>query len=195
MIPVNILGIHLDPLSGATIVFLAEVNEVTKVLPIVVGPAEAEAIALGLGGAVMSRPGTHDLLIDVVDSLHSRVTEVAVTELRDGTFFGEIEIATGNERTRVSSRPSDGIALATRLLVPLYVSADVLNEAGVEIVHERDMPLEPEEIEQVMTEFEEFMRTAKPADFDPDRTAETGNRPEAAGLDIDSNDDGKSQNG
>lgn len=164
-VPVMIVGIQLDPSSGSAVV-LAENQSAHRVLPIIIGPAEAQAIVLGLAGAELPRPGTHDLMMSVLDEVDCRLEEVAVTELVDGTFHAELFLEASDGLHRVSARPSDALALAVRCSAPIHVSADVLELAGVEIERDDDAePLSDEEIDRAVAEFRELLATADPGDI------------------------------
>lgn len=165
MIPVRILGIHADPQTGASIVLLGEIDEVTRVVPIIVGPTEANAIAVGLGGITMPRPMTHDLMVEVMRVTGVALRQVHVTELRESTFFAELELETSSGRQRVSSRPSDGIALAVRFGVGISIDDDVFRNAAVQIEHDVDEPFDEVAVEEIVAEFNDFLATARPADF------------------------------
>ena len=159
----------MDPTSGATVVLLGENELTTRVLPIFVGPVEAQAIAIGLQQLVLPRPGTHDLIVEVLEQLGARVTMVVVTELKDGTFYAELEISDPAKTHRVSVRPSDGFALATRAGVPVQVDTAVFDAASVEVVRTPDEPFEQEEIESIVDQFRDFLAETDPEGFsDPD---------------------------
>jgi len=111
-----------------------------EVLPIWIGQAEALSIDLQLKGETFDRPLTHDLLKTMVESLGASVLRVAVTELRDNTFFAKIFVQRGNEVFAIDARPSDSIALAIRTHSPIYVSKAVFDShkhsmEGREIPH------------------------------------------------------------
>jgi hypothetical protein len=101
---------------------------------------------------------THDLLKMVTDALGAIIERVVVTELRDGTFFADLVMGRDGEEVTISARPSDAIALATRVPAPVFAAASVLDEGGVEI---RDEGQE-EEIER----FREFLDEVTPEDFE-----------------------------
>ncbi len=164
MVPVEILGMQVDRESGASVVLLGESNEVTRVLPIFIGPAEATAIAIGLTDVTPPRPGTHDLLLDVMAAGGSELLAVEVVALEHGTFLAELEVETPSGVQRIDARPSDAIALAVRLGVPIMAAVDVLDEAAVVVEHE-DAALSEEEIERAIVEFQDFLESAEPADF------------------------------
>ncbi|MDH3682007.1 MAG: bifunctional nuclease family protein [Acidimicrobiia bacterium] len=167
MVSVKVLGVHLDAATGSTLVLLGEDVETTRVLPIFVGPAEAQAILIGLQGLELPRPGTHDIVAQLLERLHARITSMVVTELRDNTFYAELGVETADETIQLSIRPSDGIALAVRTGVPIQVRSEVLDDAGVEIVHPQDTPFSDDEVESIVGEFQEFLATAEPQDFAP----------------------------
>jgi bifunctional DNase/RNase len=105
------------------------------------------------------RPMTHDLFKTVLDDMSVQLQQVVITELHDGTFYAEIELAGNGNAYRISSRPSDAIALAVRYedTVPIFADEAVLDEAGV--LFENDE--EEEQIEQ----FREFLDQVRPEDF------------------------------
>jgi bifunctional DNase/RNase len=107
------------------------------------------------------RPMTHDLFKSVLDDLSMKLQLVVITELHDGTFYAEIELGGNGNTYRVSSRPSDAIALAVRYEdpVPIFAEEGVLDEAGVLFENE-----EGEEEEQI-EEFREFLDQVRPEDF------------------------------
>lgn len=165
MVPVDVYGVHLDPSSGASLVLLGERTDGVRVLPIFIGPGEAQSIAIGLAGVTTPRPMTHDLMLDALRMVGVEITAVEVTELRDGTFFAELQMTTPGGERRLSARPSDGLALAVRLGIPISVERAVLDEAGIEVERDEDQPFSEEEIERVVGEFQDFLARAEPADF------------------------------
>ncbi len=155
----ELLGVRLELPANTPVVLLRESGGDRRVLPIYIGPEEAKAIALALEGVTTPRPMSHDLMRDLVTSLGASVTRVVVTELRESTFFAEIEIQTGQGVRRVSSRPSDAIALAVRVDAPILASAEVLDDAANPVAGE------PEEQDQIVDEFREFIERVNPDDF------------------------------
>jgi bifunctional DNase/RNase len=155
-VPLELVGVRIELPTNQPIVLLREVGG-TRYLPIWIGAMEATAIAFALEGVEAERPQTHDLLKIVAESLGAAVDRVVVTELRDGIFYADLAFTRDEQEIHVSSRPSDAIALATRVKAPLFASAQVLDEAGVEI---RD---ENEEVE--VARFREFLDDIQPEDF------------------------------
>ncbi len=126
--------------SNQPIVLLREVGG-DRYLPIWIGPGEATAIAFAQQGMAPARPLTHDLFKDVLEAVGQELTEVRITDLREGVFYAELVFASGVE---VSARPSDAIALALRTGTPIYGSDGVLDDAGIAIPDEQE-----DEVEEV----------------------------------------------
>ena len=155
-IPMELVGIRIEVPSHTPILLLKE-KAGERYLPIWIGANEATAIAVAKDGIEPQRPMTHDLLKTIVESLGASVNRVVVTELDSGTFYADLVLTRDGEELVISSRPSDAIALATRMETPVFASAEVLDEAGVEL---RDAGQE-EEIER----FREFLDDINPEDF------------------------------
>ncbi len=162
MIRLSLVGVRVEVPTNQPIVLLRE-EEGQRYLPIFIGPPEATAIVYALQGMDTPRPMTHDLFKSVLDDMSVQLRRVEITELHDGTFFAEIELSgDANEHSyRISSRPSDAIALAVRYpeQVPIFADESVLDEAGVLFENE-----EGEEEEQI-EEFREFLDQVRPEDF------------------------------
>ena len=154
----SLVGVRVEVPTNQPIVLLRE-EDGQRYLPIFIGPPEATAIVYALQGMDTPRPMTHDLFKTVLDEMAVRLQRVVITELHDGTFFAEIEFARNGGTYRISSRPSDAIALAVRYgdPVPIYAHEDVLEEAGVLFEQDED----EEQIEQ----FREFLDQVRPEDF------------------------------
>lgn len=129
MIEMKVYGLALDEESQAPVLILKDSQENT-VLPIWIGSMEAMAISLTLNGVSLPRPMTHDLILSTIGAMGGKVVSVNLMELREGTFFAEIEIEQNGETIRVDSRPSDAIALALRAQAGIFAHPDLLLEAG-----------------------------------------------------------------
>lgn len=110
------------------IIFLREVDG-ERAFPIVIGIFEATSIDRRVRGQQTPRPLTHDLLANTIEMLGGEVQDVYINELRDHTYFAKIRIRHEGELVEVDSRPSDAIALAVTVDVPIYVAEDVIEEA------------------------------------------------------------------
>lgn len=128
-IEMKIKGLMWDPVSRMPIVILRD-QEGDRLLPIFVGLFEANAIAQQLDGSVAPRPMTHDLLGNLIEALHGRVERVAITDLRDNTFFAIIHIECAGKHLAIDARPSDAMALALRVKVPILVEETVLDRSS-----------------------------------------------------------------
>lgn len=148
----HVVGVRVELPTNQPIVLLREAGG-DRYLPIWIGAVEATAIAFAQQGVVPARPLTHDLLRDVISGLGASLQAVRITELRDNVFYAELVFDGGVE---VSARPSDAIALALRTGTTIYGSESVLDEAGIPV---------PEEQEDEVEKFREFLETISPEDF------------------------------
>ncbi len=158
MIQMSLVGVRVEVPTNQPIVLLRE-EEGQRYLPIFIGPPEATAIVYALQGMETPRPMTHDLFKSVLDELSVQLRRVVITELHDGTFYAEIELAGNGDVRRISSRPSDALALAARYpeAVPIFAEETVLDEAGV--------LFDQDEEEAQIEEFREFLNQVQPEDF------------------------------
>jgi uncharacterized protein len=144
---------------GKQPIVLLKTVDSNKFLPIWIGHPEAAAILMKLQGASTPRPMTHDLLNDMLGELDVRCTQVAVTELRDNTFFASITLSANGRDMEIDSRPSDALALAVRTGAPIYAAEDVIAESAIEFEHE------VEDQEEVVEKFKDFLDRVSPEDF------------------------------
>jgi len=153
-----LMGVRVEVPTNQPIVLLREEGG-SRYLPIFIGPPEATAIVYALQGMDTPRPMTHDLFTTVLAESGVVLEQVEITELHDGTFFAEITLRRGDQSLRISSRPSDAIALAVRMdhEVPILAAEAVLDEAGV--------LFEPEDTDTDIEEFREFLDQVSPEDF------------------------------
>jgi bifunctional DNase/RNase len=139
----TIESIRLSLMNYQRVVILRE-KDADRYLPIWIGPAEADAIAVRLQDVPVARPLTHDLLRNMIETLGGRVSHIIVNDLSSDTFFARIVLELNGETVEVDSRPSDAIALAVRVAVPIYAEESVLDKAGV-VLDEDGQPGVPEE--------------------------------------------------
>jgi uncharacterized protein len=154
----QIYGVSFDMVGKQPIVLLKTVDG-NRFLPIWIGHPEAAAILMKLQGASTPRPMTHDLLSDLLDQLDAKCERVAVTELRDNTFYASITISVNGSELEIDSRPSDAIALAVRTQAPIFAADDVIDESSIEFEHE------VEDTEEVVEKFKDFLDQVTPEDF------------------------------
>ncbi len=128
LIEMTIKGLMVDPVTNMPIVLLRDADN-QRVLPIWVGPVEANAIALQVENVAPPRPMTHDLLRNLLTELGATLSRVVISDLRDSTFFAYLELRAGNDVYFVDARPSDALALCLRTRSPIFVDTQVLDRA------------------------------------------------------------------
>ncbi|MFC2066210.1 bifunctional nuclease family protein [Chloroflexota bacterium] len=179
MIEMTIDSIRVSLMNYQRVVILKE-KMAERYLPIWIGPAEADAIAVKLQGVAVPRPLTHDLLCSVVDSLGAVVNSIIVNDLKNDTFYARVILDVDGKQIEVDSRPSDALALAVRAEVPIYADEMVLDKAGILLDAETGKPLldevekadgtekkvNDEEMKKKMSAFYDFINTLDLDDFD-----------------------------
>jgi bifunctional DNase/RNase len=177
VIELTIESIRVSLRNYQRVVILRE-KDAERYLPIWIGPAEADAIAVRLQDVSVARPLTHDLLTNVIEQLGGIVQSVVVNDLANDTFFAKINVERDGQTLEVDSRPSDAIAIAVRTRVPIYVDESVLNRAGV-LLNAEGEPIEtaegrtggvtPEERER-LSAFSDFISELDLDDFENPRS-------------------------
>jgi uncharacterized protein len=158
--PIELVGVRVDVPANTPMVLLQEQSGARRLLPIMIGSAEAAAIHYALEGVEPPRPLTHDLLAIVLEALGATLDHVLVSDLRDHTFYAELHLTTAGGSKVISCRPSDAIAVAVRVDAPLFADEAVLAEAGQAVELEAE-----EEAEEIIDEFVDFLDTVNPDDF------------------------------
>jgi hypothetical protein len=153
-----IYGVSSDMVGKQPIVLL-KTEDGNRFLPIWIGQPEAAAILMKLQGASPPRPMTHDLLSEMLGQLDAKVVKIAVTELKENTFYAMITLAVGGSEIEIDSRPSDAIALAVRAEAPIYAAETVVDENGIEFEQEDANQ------EEIVEEFRRFLDDVSPEDF------------------------------
>jgi len=180
MIEMTIDSIRVSLMNYQRVVILKE-KMAERYLPIWIGPAEADAIAVKLQGVATPRPLTHDLLHSVIDALGATINSIIVNELKNDTFYAKIILNVDGGQMEVDSRPSDALALAVRAEVPIYAEETVLDRAGILLDKETGKPITQEkevggtggkdkkiseEDMKKMSAFYDFINTLDLEDFD-----------------------------
>jgi len=167
VVELELVGVRVELPANQPIVLLKE-RDGSRYLPIWIGAPEATAIAFALQGVETPRPLTHDLFVATLAALKTTLKAVHVTRLSEGTFFAELHLEREGEQTIVSARPSDAIALASRLEdIPILGAEEVLDEAGLEI-DEDEAEGGSEDPDEEVRRFREFLDTVDPEDFEHD---------------------------
>lgn len=154
----QIYGVSFDMVGKQPIVLLKTIDD-NRFLPIWIGHPEAAAILMKLQGADTPRPMTHDLIVDMLDQVDTKCERISVTELRDNTFFASITLSVNGSEVELDSRPSDALAIAVRLGVPIFVAEEVIEESSIEFEQGA------EDNEQVVEKFKDFLDDISPEDF------------------------------
>ncbi|MBW1673947.1 MAG: bifunctional nuclease family protein [Deltaproteobacteria bacterium] len=178
MIEMTIDSIRVSLMNYQRVVILKEKLS-RRYLPIWIGPAEADAIAVKLQGVNVPRPLTHDLLNSVIDSLGATIDSIVVSDLKSDTFYAKVVLNVDGEQMEIDSRPSDALALAVRVEAPIYVDEAVLDKAGILLDEETGKPILEETDEadgkdrkvsedemRKMSAFHDFINTLDLDDFD-----------------------------
>ncbi len=142
MIEMSIDSIRVSLMNYQRVVILKE-KAADRYLPIWIGPAEADAIAVRLQDVTTPRPLTHDLLTSIIQELGARVNSIVVNDLMNDTFYARIVIDVDGKRLEIDSRPSDALALAVRVKVPIFADESVLDKAGIFLDKETGKPVTP----------------------------------------------------
>ncbi len=166
MVEMELLGVQVEMPSQSPLLLLRETGGGGRVLPVVIDTPEAQAIYRGIEQIRVPRPLTHDLMAAMLDALGATLTKVTVTDLRDRTFFAEMEVSIGTATHTISARPSDAVALAVRADTPIFASESVLDEAGqiIELPSQAASDVDPDEL---LDEFKQFLDDVRPDDFGP----------------------------
>ena len=154
--PVEVMGVRVEMPSNQPIVLLKELEGV-RYLPIWLGATEATAIAFAQQEVLPPRPLTHDLLVNILEAEKIKLRSVHLTELRDGVFYSDLILVDEEGREqKVSSRPSDAVALAVRVEAPILARSELFDAAGISI---------PDQGEDEIEKFKEFLDDISPEDF------------------------------
>ncbi|HEX5142705.1 MAG TPA: bifunctional nuclease family protein [Mycobacterium sp.] len=158
---VRVVGVRVEQPQNQPVLLLQEASG-DRYLPIWIGQSEATAIVLKQQGVEPARPLTHDLIGDLIAALGHSLKEVRIVDLQEGTFYAELVF---DHEIKVSARPSDSVAIALRVGVPIYVEEAVLAEAGLLIPDEGDEEAAGTVREDEVEKFKEFLDSISPDDF------------------------------
>ena len=184
-IRVGLMNPKLTLHNSQYVVMLKE-KDAERYLPIFIGPAEANAIAIKLRGETLPRPLTHDLLRNIIEVLGASVYSIKISDLMNDTFYAKIVFNVEGERIEIDARPSDALALAVRVDVPIFVEDSVLDKAGISLekveeaerIVAEDKELEPEgkgkkisdEELKRLSAFSDFIDSLDLEDFDKNKS-------------------------
>jgi bifunctional DNase/RNase len=167
LVEARVHGLILEKNTQQNIVILREV-EGERILPIWIGPGEAQAIRRMLAEEPFPRPLTHDLLVLIVEGLRARITRVVIADLRENTFFASVFVERDSEVLSIDARPSDSIAVALRAKAPIFVNEKLLQPPPrPEEPDEGDDPSPdpPATDEEKAEQLRRFLEKLNPEDF------------------------------
>lgn len=186
MLPVTIRGLIQSEESGIPRVILTSADDV---LLISIGVAEATSIQMALEGKKLPRPMTHDLIENILSGLHATLRSVTIYKIQDSTFYAYLSVEQRNDQDeviqelRIDARPSDGIAVAVRADCPVYVTEEVMKQAGLRadfFFSESDLNQDSEEETEIFSvedfDFDEYDADEDDEDNDEDDEDEGGFR-------------------
>jgi bifunctional DNase/RNase len=159
-VELELVGVDVEAPANVPVMHLREQEGDRRVLSIYIGTAEASAIRLALNGATPPRPLTHDLLVNVFEDLGAHLNRVIITEVRNNTYFAELQVVHQGQRHAISCRPSDAVALAVRAEVPIAASCELMDQVGLLIDEEGEQAAE-----EMIDEFRDFIENINPEDF------------------------------
>lgn len=157
--------------AGAYALILAEENT-SRRIPVIVGTAEAQSIAIALENITPPRPLTHDLFVSFSKVLGVVLNEVFIYKFEDGVFYSELLFTGGTREIRLDSRTSDAIAIALRMECRIYTTEAIMHECGVDLDENRDYSAEDEgegedEEDDIFAEgFESYLADIEPEDLE-----------------------------
>lgn len=146
--------------KGNFVLVLEEINGPRR-LPVIIGPFEAQAIAIALEKVELSRPLTHKLMLDILQRGNTQLKEVIISDIKNDTFFAELVILSNGLIEKIDSRTSDAVALAIQKPCRIYTYEHVLQVAGVSNDDLQSIPRIEQPLEHhSKTELEEMLQEA-----------------------------------
>ena len=164
MIPLRVLTLAVSNPSQPAVLILEPIGEgsdgATRILPIWIGPSEAACLGLAIEGQRAKRPLTHDLFLDAITNLDSRIDHVLIEKVENQVFYSKLVLKQADRLIELDARPTDAITLAIRQDAPLFVEENTLRESSFPYVFKRSKPSEAD-----LDDFRDFLSTLSPADF------------------------------
>ncbi len=164
-VEMELVGVRVDMPSNTPVLLLREQEGDRRLLAIMIGGPEAQAIAFALDGVETRRPMTHDLITTLVDQLGAHIERIVISALRDDIFYADLVLRSDEDTHVVSARPSDAMAIAVRVGTPVYAEEAVLAEVGYIEEDEPDIDADDVDADEVVEEFREFIDQVNPEDF------------------------------
>ena len=152
-IQLEVVGVRIELPANQPILLLKEASQ-ARFLPIWIGSSEANAIGIALRGVTPPRPLSHNLMVNIIEEYGDTLESVHITEADSHTYYAELRTSGGHT---VSARPSDAVAMALVAGCPVYTTAELMGQAGIE---------GPEPDEEEVAQFREFLDHVSPEDFE-----------------------------
>ena len=149
----SVTGLRIDDESNSPILLLGSKDH-SRIMPIWVGSIEAINIAYAKDNVITDRPLTHELLINIIESLDAKVSELCIDDVIENTFHAHLIIETSNGDISVPCRPSDGVSIAIRSDALISVYKEIFDTISVELLEDNDLE-----------EFDKFIDSVNPSDF------------------------------
>lgn len=164
-VKITVQGLISSKTTVRTFALLLGEETGNRRVTIIIGPMEAEAIAIQLQGIRSPRPLTHDLMINVLESFNLQLSEVYIHHFENGIFYSELLISSSEKSEVIDARTSDAIALAVRVGCPIYMEKSIFDEYAIEFINEENMDITPnlEEEEKEEPTLEELQEQLKQA--------------------------------
>jgi bifunctional DNase/RNase len=143
-VQLEILGLSFSQTQDNAYVLILVEHNGERRIPIIIGGAEAQAIAIQLENLQAPRPLTHDLFLSLAKSFSIDMREVIIHTLKEGIFYSKIVCVQGDSVVEIDSRTSDAVALAVRFACPIYTTSEVIAKAGIVLEIEKEISTEPE---------------------------------------------------
>jgi bifunctional DNase/RNase len=165
VVEARVNGLILEHKTQQNIVILREA-EGQRILPIWIGPGEAQAIRRILSEEPFPRPLTHDLLVNTLEGLKAKIARVVIADLRENTFFASVIVEHESQVLSIDARPSDSIALALRAKAPIYVNEKLLQPPpSEEAAPEEGAEPRPLTDEEKAEQLRRYLQKLNPEDF------------------------------
>ncbi|MDZ7604074.1 MAG: bifunctional nuclease domain-containing protein [Cyclobacteriaceae bacterium] len=163
-IRLEILGLSSSQSQSGSFALVLGEKPGKRRLPIIIGMFEAQAIAIEIEKITPNRPMTHDLFKSFAGTFNFTISEIIISDLKEGVFFAKIVCQDGEKTTEIDSRPSDAIAIGLRFNAPIFTYDNILAEAGIELTDEiEDEPEIPKAAEEQKTPAKKEKTPAAPA--------------------------------
>jgi bifunctional DNase/RNase len=163
-VEMELVGVRVQMPTNAPILLLRETTGERRTVPIYIGGPEAHAIDLAVSETKTARPMTHDLMVQLLETLGASLERVVITEVRNGTFYADLHVRNeGGKSLVLSARPSDAVALAVRTSSPIFAEESLVDDEGIEDPRDDD-----NDEEEIVEELRKFLDEVSPEDFNPE---------------------------